>query len=196
MDCRNYSRDLQPAKWGRTVILRSNNPHDRMSALPPKADIDQHGRDVRFVPKADIGRSFINSSPITPRARVLRGGPSSTILPWSNISTRSAMSAATRQPQRTGKHRLLSYVPLFPSLVANSHGLLRMGNIEGLLDVWQTGGGYWRDVAKTTLFSATFLWISSTTSAIVPVTTAYLIDGAGDKLSEARRTSGEEQCSI
>jgi hypothetical protein len=25
-----------------------------MSALPPKADIDQHGQDVRFVPKADI----------------------------------------------------------------------------------------------------------------------------------------------
>jgi len=25
-----------------------------MSALPPKADLDQHGRDVRFVPKADI----------------------------------------------------------------------------------------------------------------------------------------------
>jgi hypothetical protein len=25
-----------------------------MSALPPKADIDQYGRDVRFVPKADI----------------------------------------------------------------------------------------------------------------------------------------------
>ena len=25
-----------------------------MSALPPKADIDHHGRDVRFVPKADI----------------------------------------------------------------------------------------------------------------------------------------------
>jgi hypothetical protein len=25
-----------------------------MSALPPKADIDQHGSDVRFVPKADI----------------------------------------------------------------------------------------------------------------------------------------------
>ena len=27
-----------------------------MSALPPKADIVQHGRDVRFVPKADILR--------------------------------------------------------------------------------------------------------------------------------------------
>ena len=25
-----------------------------MSALPPKADMDQQGRDVRFVPKADI----------------------------------------------------------------------------------------------------------------------------------------------
>jgi hypothetical protein len=25
-----------------------------MSALPPKADMDQHGSDVRFVPKADI----------------------------------------------------------------------------------------------------------------------------------------------
>ena len=24
-----------------------------MSALPPKADMDQYGRDVRFVPKAD-----------------------------------------------------------------------------------------------------------------------------------------------
>ena len=26
-----------------------------MSALPPKADIDLRGQDVRFVPKADIG---------------------------------------------------------------------------------------------------------------------------------------------
>jgi sulfur transfer protein SufE len=26
-----------------------------MSALPPKADIAKHRRDVRFVPKADIG---------------------------------------------------------------------------------------------------------------------------------------------
>jgi len=25
-----------------------------MSALPPKTDMDQHGCDVRFVPKADI----------------------------------------------------------------------------------------------------------------------------------------------
>jgi hypothetical protein len=26
-----------------------------MSALPPKADMVQHDRDVRFVPKADVG---------------------------------------------------------------------------------------------------------------------------------------------
>ena len=25
-----------------------------MSPLPPKADMDRHGRDVRFVPKADL----------------------------------------------------------------------------------------------------------------------------------------------
>ena len=31
-----------------------------MSALPPKLDIVHHGRDVRFVPKADI-RRFIRS---------------------------------------------------------------------------------------------------------------------------------------
>src|SRR5215469_7341900 len=65
----DYSRDFRPAEWGPSVILRGNNPQDRMfalgqkqtfthlrpmSALPRKADIDQGGRDVRFVPKADI----------------------------------------------------------------------------------------------------------------------------------------------
>jgi hypothetical protein len=30
---------------------------DPMSASPPKADMDHHCRDVRFVPKADILRS-------------------------------------------------------------------------------------------------------------------------------------------
>ena len=29
-----------------------------MSALPPKADMDQQGRDVRYVPKADIGSLY------------------------------------------------------------------------------------------------------------------------------------------
>ena len=35
---------------GSTVTVRGRRP---MSALPPKADIDQHRCDVRFVPKAD-----------------------------------------------------------------------------------------------------------------------------------------------
>ena len=33
-----------------------------MSALPQKADMDQHGRDVRFGPKADIASYSIVSS--------------------------------------------------------------------------------------------------------------------------------------
>jgi hypothetical protein len=33
-------------------------PFTAMSALPPKADIDERDRHVRFVPKADIGVSF------------------------------------------------------------------------------------------------------------------------------------------
>src|SRR6516225_2724687 len=71
----NYSRDLRPAEWGRTVILRGNNPQDRMSALgqkqtfrsvramsalPPKADIRTQPRDVCFVPKADICSAAID----------------------------------------------------------------------------------------------------------------------------------------
>ena len=60
-----------------TVILRRNIPQDGMSALgqkrtfrnvapmsalPPKADMDQSGCDVRFVPIADIGGYSIISS--------------------------------------------------------------------------------------------------------------------------------------
>jgi len=65
---RDYSRELRLAEWGPTVILRGNNPQDRMSALgqkqtsgqvgvmsalPPKADIGTQSGNVRFVPKAD-----------------------------------------------------------------------------------------------------------------------------------------------
>jgi hypothetical protein len=38
-----------------------------MSALPPKADIEWHSRNVRFVPKADIERPsghFADSTPL------------------------------------------------------------------------------------------------------------------------------------
>jgi hypothetical protein len=65
----DYIRDLRPAKWGSGVSLHSSNPEPLMSALgqkrtlqsvrpmsalPPKADIRTHSRDVCFVPKADI----------------------------------------------------------------------------------------------------------------------------------------------
>src|SRR5262249_16789240 len=43
--------------WLGCVLKTSNQPvslSKLMSALPPKADMDHHGRDVRFVPKADI----------------------------------------------------------------------------------------------------------------------------------------------
>src|SRR5215468_2044323 len=43
---------------GSRVSLHGSNPQDRMSALPPKADIERRSRDVRFVPKADIGFLF------------------------------------------------------------------------------------------------------------------------------------------
>jgi hypothetical protein len=64
---RDYSRDLRPAEWGLGVSLHSSNSkppmsalgHKRtlerlytMSALPPKADIAECERHLRFVPKA------------------------------------------------------------------------------------------------------------------------------------------------
>jgi hypothetical protein len=46
--------ELQRAK-------RDKVPQDRMSALPPKADIGTQPRDVRFVPKADSCTAAINA---------------------------------------------------------------------------------------------------------------------------------------
>ena len=49
-----------------------------MSALPPKADMDLDGRDVRFVPKADIlrcgkeRRYLLTSSAVAERRRQRR----------------------------------------------------------------------------------------------------------------------------
>jgi hypothetical protein len=44
-----------------------------MSALPPKADMVQHNRDVRFVPKADIGWAAQCAGLATQRAESLMG---------------------------------------------------------------------------------------------------------------------------
>ena len=44
---------------GRKRTLKRRHP---MSALPPKVDIRQDNRDVRFVPKADIRRNLRNAN--------------------------------------------------------------------------------------------------------------------------------------
>src|SRR6516165_12253230 len=69
---------------GFPITSRRNNPRDQMSALgqkrtlgdfrlmsalPPKADMDQSGCDVRFVPKADILRCEKCRYSITSSAR-------------------------------------------------------------------------------------------------------------------------------
>ena len=50
----NYSRDLRPAEWGPTIILRSKNPRDRMSALGQKQTFSNVGAMSALPPKADI----------------------------------------------------------------------------------------------------------------------------------------------
>src|SRR5215470_6709613 len=51
----DYSRDLRAAKWGPTVILRGNNPQDRMSALGHKRTFNYLRRMSALPPKADVG---------------------------------------------------------------------------------------------------------------------------------------------
>ena len=59
-----------------------------MSALPPKADIDRHGCDVRFVPKADIlrcGKKRRYSITSSARARNGEGMPRPSAFPFSRF---------------------------------------------------------------------------------------------------------------
>jgi hypothetical protein len=51
-------------KWARSALgqKRTSRRFQSMSALPPEADIVQHGGNVRFVPKDGvIGRRLVNS---------------------------------------------------------------------------------------------------------------------------------------
>ena len=60
-----------PQSGRRPQHQKQTSAHVRvMSALPPKADIDQHGRDVRFVPKADIALPRISQKQDTERTGV------------------------------------------------------------------------------------------------------------------------------
>jgi hypothetical protein len=47
---------------GKTTSDRVGNRHPDDAALHPKADMDQHDRDVRFVPKADVAALFVRRS--------------------------------------------------------------------------------------------------------------------------------------
>jgi hypothetical protein len=88
-NCADYSRVLRPAKSGSGDVLHRSNPealmsalgHKRtsadvkpMSALPPKADIDHHNSNVRFVPKADMRRGKQRHYSITRLASARRFG--------------------------------------------------------------------------------------------------------------------------
>src|SRR6516164_5429352 len=97
-------------EWGLTVILRSNIPRDRMSALgqkqtlakvrlmsalPPKADIDRACRDVRFVPKADIALSELGAIFAGDFVQLLLAS-----LYWRYAGSRSYFAEKTFQPGR------------------------------------------------------------------------------------------------
>jgi hypothetical protein len=78
----DYIRDLRQAEWGSAVTLHGSNPEllmsalgqkqtlkrlHPMSALPPKADIADAMRNVRFVPKGDNVQRSKNSFVRSPR---------------------------------------------------------------------------------------------------------------------------------
>src|SRR6516165_7106656 len=54
LEWRDYSRDLRPAEWGPNVILRGNNPQDRMSALGQKQTSPHFQSMSALPPIADI----------------------------------------------------------------------------------------------------------------------------------------------
>jgi hypothetical protein len=56
LQCRNFSPAM--SAQGHKQTLKRTGP---MSALPTKADMVQQGRDVRFVPQADISRRDFSS---------------------------------------------------------------------------------------------------------------------------------------
>ena len=77
LDQTDYSRDFWLAEWGQFAQQHPEHADVRFGskadigvrpqhvALPPKADMDQHGRDVRYVPEAEVARK-----PAIPAARL------------------------------------------------------------------------------------------------------------------------------
>jgi hypothetical protein len=75
-----------------------------MSALPPKADIETQSRDVRFVPKADIGPSLRGCVWIS-YSRSQNSGVT-TCKPASNASDYNVANSASTGPLQLGLQRL------------------------------------------------------------------------------------------
>src|SRR5262249_47025267 len=68
-DLCNYSRDLRPAEWGPTVILRGNNSESRMSALCQKRTM-KSGGSQRISPSC---RSHYAERDLAGKCRLQRG---------------------------------------------------------------------------------------------------------------------------
>ena len=99
-----------------------------MSALPPKADMDQSGCDVRFVPKADIKRNCLRLISIKYKMRDLVD----TALGGRPTGQRRAMAElATRKTH----HRLLY-------ALAAAAGLGLGLALIAFCDAWFSGSGF------------------------------------------------------
>ena len=64
----DYSRDLWPAEWAPTVILRGNNPVGRMSALGQKQTFGSRKAMSALPPKADMEASMTGETVSVVRA--------------------------------------------------------------------------------------------------------------------------------
>jgi hypothetical protein len=62
----------QQSRMSASGQKQTSRPEISMSALPPKADIVQHGGDVRFVPIADICTAEITGGSTNESARNVR----------------------------------------------------------------------------------------------------------------------------
>src|SRR6516164_1306785 len=96
-----------------------------MSALPPKADIDQHGRNVCFVPKADIGTQPPDVR-FVPKADILHCGKERRYSITS--SARPSSDAGTLMPRAFAVLRLITSSYLVGACTGRSAGFspLRM----------------------------------------------------------------------
>src|SRR5215469_6572371 len=104
-------------------VSRVRRSRFTMSALPPKADIGTHSRDVRFVPKADMkGLYSMTSSAMQNRSDDIVG-PNGCPQPMSNHSAAIAIGMRGQDGLGTGCHhfwrlrsRAITLASVYPGL--------------------------------------------------------------------------------